>query len=643
MKFHHKKLLFGFLLTLLVSFALCILFEVGFFSNIQLSISDSLYGGRTPLNTIVIVAIDDKSIQEIGRWPWNRSVFAQTIDNLNGSEVIGIDVAFFEKSDETQDKALGESITNAGNVVLTMEYSSFENKDNQLYGKDKLLPLPEMRNATLAYVNVISDSDGIVRALNVNVIGDYRNFAYEIYKKYWNKAISFKDSRLLVNYVGKPHSYKTYSLSDVYFGRVSPDEFNKKIVLIGATAPDLHDEYFVPTSQGKAMSGVEVHANAIQMMVTGNFLENENKLWVFVSIIIAGIFTFIWVYPSRLRVSIPLVIMALIIYFIFSIKIFDKGIIMNLVYVPMTILATFISTVAFLYILERREKKHVLGALEKYISKDVADEILKNPDKLKLGGVRKKITILFSDIRGFTSLSEKMSAEELVKLLNEYLTEMTNVVLQNRGVIDKFIGDAVMAFWGAPLEQHKQAELACRTALEMQKELEKLNRKWKKAGIPALKIGVGLNTGEAVIGNLGSHERFDYTAIGDNINLGSRLEGLTKQYSVDIIVSESTKKDVKDKFVTRELDLVAVKGRKEPVRIFELVGLKSSVKVNTISIIKDFEHALHLYRSQKWTEAIKAFKKVHDSASGIFIERCEEFRKNPPGKSWDGTYVMKTK
>jgi adenylate cyclase len=273
-------------------------------------------------------------------------------------------------------------------------------------------------------------------------------------------------------------------------------------------------------------------------------------------------------------------------------------------------------------------------------------EIMKEPEQLKLGGDKKELTILFSDIRGFTSLSEKMKPEELVHLLNEYLSDMTKIIMEQRGLVDKFIGDAIMAFWGAPLKEKKHADLACESALGMKAKLEELNKKWSKEGLPYLKIGIGIHTGKAVVGNIGSEERFDYTAIGDDVNLSSRLEGVTKQYDVYILISEFTLNELSKEFIVRELDHVTVKGKNHPIKIYEVLGKEGKISKELLEIKEHFEEGLELYKKQKWDDAIKAFHKslnLGDKTSKIFIERCEEFKKNPPVKDWDGVWNLKEK
>jgi len=296
---------------------------------------------------------------------------------------------------------------------------------------------------------------------------------------------------------------------------------------------------------------------------------------------------------------------------------------------------------------EEKEKLQISGAFKQYVSPAIIAEITKHPEKLKLGGQKKELTIFFSDVRNFSGISEKLTPEQMVHVLNEYLSAMSDIILKNLGVIDKYIGDAVMAFWNAPIDEPNHAELACTACIEMKEKMVELRKKWAKDKFPEIKIGIGLNTGEAVVGNMGSNQRFDYTVMGDNVNLASRLEGLNKVYGAEVVISEPTYMQVKDKFVCRELDLVTVKGRTQPTRIYDLVCKKNDLTKNEREFIKLFESALKEYRKGEWADAIKGFKKCLELKRGeksclLFIERCGEFKKKAP-KNWKGVYEMKTK
>ena len=641
-------------IALAVAIMLSLLFSAGVYSNIQLRLADFMYGGGQPLNSIVIVAVDDKSIQEIGRWPWDRGNYTVLLDELSEARVVGFDIGFFEPSDDAEDIDLADAVAAHGRVVMPVEYLSFDVKAGKVVGREKLDPLPNMKAASagLGYINVVTDPDGITRAVNLNIYGESEPFAYAVFKQYLKRPLK-NENRFLVNYIGPSGTYQHYSFTDVVREEYGKEEFKDKIVLIGATAPDLHDNYFVPTSYGTAMPGVEIHANVIQQFFTGRDL-NTAPSWLtilIIFIIAAGIALMVFYLP--IWVSAVLSLATMVAYTFIAIFVFNAGWILNIVYVPVTIVITYIATMIYFYLSEKRSRKKVLGAFGKYVSKDVIKHILEHPDRLKLGGEKREITVFFSDIRGFTTISEALTPEQLVHLLNEYLTEMTNIILKYNGVVDKYMGDAIMAFWNAPLSQPKHAERACVTSLEMEKRLKELQVKWTKQGVPPLEIGIGLNTGHAVVGNMGSYDRFDYTAMGDTVNLGSRLEGINKPYGTRIIISETTKAKLSKAFLVRKLDRVRVKGKKEPITIYELVSRKGDVLDWYYDVVKEFEKGLELYFKQRWKDAVTCFKKADalrkkqdsrgDPPSKAFIERCEYFRKRSPGKGWDGVWVMKTK
>ena len=323
---------------------------------------------------------------------------------------------------------------------------------------------------------------------------------------------------------------------------------------------------------------------------------------------------------------------------------------LNLIYPVLTMIAVYLGISIYRYITEEREKKKIKGAFQYYLTASVINEMLKDPTKLKLGGDKKDLSVLFSDIRGFTSISEKLTPEALVQLLNEYLTAMTNVVFHYDGLLDKYMGDAIMAVFGAPLDQPDHPVRACRTALGMMAELKILQEKWREEGRPIINIGVGVNTGDMVVGNMGSEMRFDYTVMGDAVNLGSRLEGINKEYGTNIVISEYTHEKVKDVFLFRELDSVRVKGKNQPVTIYELIGYKDDKDYSEKwgNAVRLFEEGLTKYKQGLWDEAIECFGKVmeirpSDPPSLLYIERSRTLKENPPAEPWDGVYTMTKK
>ena len=543
------------LLTFLVILIVVFFASISLMSNVNLKLTDNLYGGKAPLDNIVIVAIDDQSLQDIGRWPWDRNVFSDILEKLDTAKVIGVDVAFLEPS--SQDYALQAAISSK--VVLASEYISFKEVDGKVMGDELLEPVFDSKSG---YVNIITDGDGVTRAVNLNLGAP--SFAEVLFKEFWDGEVP-KESRYLIDYVGAPQSFETVSVSEL----LSEDmDFSNKLVLIGATSLDLRDTSFVPTSKGVAMAGVEIHANTLQSLINDSGLKDQSFLSIILSIIISAfIMFFIFHRFGTLSgvIAVPVLIVA---YYFLAIYVFDKGVILNLIYVPLTLIFTFSAEAVNAYLSEKKSKDEIKGVFSKYVSKDVLNEILKDPSKAKLGGSKETITVLFSDIRSFTTISESLKPEELVHLMNEYLTEMTKIIIKHGGVVDKYIGDAIMAFWGAPIKQKDHAKRACEASLEMISELKSLRKKWKKEGFPEINIGIGLSSGEAIIGNMGSYERFDYTAIGDTINIGARLESLTKEYKVPIIIGESVKKLAKAD--CKFLGEVKVKGKTKAIKIYEL-------------------------------------------------------------------------
>ena len=278
---------------------------------------------------------------------------------------------------------------------------------------------------------------------------------------------------------------------------------------------------------------------------------------------------------------------------------------------------------------------------------DVIEDIMKDPSKLKLGGEKRIISVHFSDIRSFTTYCEKRSPEEIVSILNEYLDEMTKVIVQHKGTLDKYVGDEIMAIYGAPHPYKNHAEKACATALEMVARLRALQRNWSEQKLDYFQIGIGINTGKVILGNLGSSQLFDYTVIGDDVNLGARLEGVNKQYGTTIIISEFTYKAVRKKALVRELDLVRVKGKRKPVRIFELCGMGAIPAIEKDLVIDVYTQALNYYKEYKWYQALTEFKRIlryfpTDGPTRVYIKRCLDFIENPPPENWDGVYEFTT-
>jgi adenylate cyclase len=313
------------------------------------------------------------------------------------------------------------------------------------------------------------------------------------------------------------------------------------------------------------------------------------------------------------------------------------------VHVLLALFLVFVVLIAYKYMTEEKDRAFVKSAFEKYVSPDLVGDILKDPKKLNLGGERREMTVMFSDVRGFTTLSEAMTASELGKFMNEYLSPMTDVIQENKGTIDKYIGDAIMALFGAPVKYEGHAKCAAMAGLKMLEKLEELKIGWAARGLPPIEVGIGLNTGDMSVGNMGSTRIFSYTVMGDAVNLASRLESLTKEYGVRFMVSEFTRAHLDEAFALRELDRVKVKGKTKPVTIFEVMGHGEATEKRLLA--QKFEAALALYYSQHFPEAQALFAQLADTdtTSGIYVRRCELWRESPPASDWDGSWTMKTK
>jgi adenylate cyclase len=402
--------------------------------------------------------------------------------------------------------------------------------------------------------------------------------------------------------------------------------------------------------------GVEVHANIID-----NLLHSEEKGRTFLTrgfreeiidlgfILLFGLgfgYLFSTVKPlwSTITVLLALAGFGWFVYFSFA----REGRWLSFVIPAGTLAANYAAITSFRMIFEEGEKRKIRKSFAQYLSPGVIGLIERDPQKyIHPGGETRDLTVMFSDIRGFTTISESLSADELVRLLNEYLGAMTDILFANLGTLDKYIGDAIMAFWGSPYPQTDHAFCACKCALEMSRALVKLNAKWQQEDRPPIAIGIGLNTGPVNVGNMGSDKRLAWTVMGDNVNLASRLEGITKQYQIQIVISEGTYREVADKFVCRELDKIKVKGKNQPVNIYELLDVAAE-KSKYESLLTGFDRAMAAYRSQNWKDAAGQFGELlsvypDDGPTRVFLQRALEYLDNAPESDWDGVYVMKSK
>lgn len=478
--------------------------------------------------------------------------------------------------------------------------------------------------------------------------------------------------RLAINYAGRQKMFPHISLADLltesdtltYEEREfdplkkrwitatkkakKADIIKDKVFILGATATGIYDLRVTPFEEN--YPGAETHANVLDNLLRSDFLKqypNEERLMLLI-LLGLGIFlsislAYLSALPGLTLVCLLLLGMGLVDRFF----IFNHGTIVTIVLPLALTLTLFIFLISYRYLTEEKSKRELKGTFQKYVSPAIVEEILSDPSKIELGGRKARVTIFFSDVRGFTTISEKLDPRALSDLLNEYLTPMTELVFKNNGTLDKYMGDAIMAFFGAPLSFSHHAKSACRCALQSIDKLFQLQNEFKKRGLPEIDIGIGLNTGEVSVGNMGSQTVRSYTVMGDAVNLASRLEGINKQYGTRIIISEFTYNEVKDSFTSREVDWVRVKGKNQPVKIYELI-CEGTPEPEVENLLLHFNQGYHLYHQMKWALALDEFTKAlqtvpTDEVTKLYIERCQEYLIDPPETHWDGVFVMKTK
>jgi len=453
----------------------------------------------------------------------------------------------------------------------------------------------------------------------------------------------------LVPYRGSKGSFRYYSIVDVLNDRVDISELKGKIVLVGTTAPGLLDLRATPVDP--VYPGVEVHANLIAGMLDGNIKQRppyvlgaEFTLLLVSGLAMALLLPFLGPAISTLA---TVVVLGLVVGT--NVAVFHYGhLVLPLASGLSMILMLFMLNMAYGFFIEARGMRQITGLFGQYVPPELVDEMARNPEQFNMAPRAQELSVLFSDVRGFTTISEALTPEDLSQYINEYLTTMSLAIRErHRGTLDKYIGDAIMAFWGAPVADAEHARNAVLAALDMQKEAKSLNAKFKARNWPTFKIGIGVNSGVMRVGDMGSKIRKAYTVMGDAVNLGSRLEGITKQYGADIIIGEATKALISG-FVCREIDRVRVKGKDEPVAIYQPLGLEGEVDQAKIDEIKLWNQALIYYREQKWDEAelqLLNLKKIAADAGlyDEFLERIAHLRREPPGDGWDGVWKFETK
>ena len=716
-----------------------------------------LRGPLAPGPEVVIAAIDEKSIDELGRWPWPRKTLTQLVDKLveRQARVIGFDMVFSSPDEssgiqnlwkmyqelQTQktagpkalqtieryikesdyDAQFAEVLGNSRRAVLgyffhfqpqglghlsAQERHQFFNniKPAQFIGfikekKEVDLSAIEFRSAfavesnipvlskavkEVGFISIDVEDDRSIRKLPLIVkyhdSGTRQDYFFpplsvRVLEKYLEGTLLFRvgsfgvetvlldgeyplefltneKGEMLINFMGAGGTFPHYSVSDIINDRmetVPPGSLKDKIVLIGATAPGLENIKLTPFDS--AYPGVEIHATLIDNILHKNSLYQpewtplaDSAYLVMLGLFLTGLYT-------RIRPAYGILawVFTAIAQFYFSQWMFvNKKMWMSDIFPFLENTLILASLLFYRYTTEVKQKQHIQNVFTKYLSSTVIDQLIKDPARLKLGGEQKELTALFTDIAGFTTFSEQMTPEDLVNHLNAYLTEMTNILFKYEGTLDKYDGDAIKAFFGAPLFFEEHARRACWVGIEMQDRLRQLRQQWKEEGKPELRMRVGINTGQMVVGNMGSKNRMNYGINGDSVNLAARLESVNKEYGTECLISDSTYQQAREHVVVREMDSIRVMGRATPVKVYELMGKAGCVDENILDMLPVFQEGLRHYRKRNWQQAVAYFEKVlemfpEDGPSQTFKNRCLEFEKNPPSEVWDGVFPMSSK
>jgi adenylate cyclase len=702
-----RRLFANLALAVAISSLMALALANGYLRPLQLQSGDLLFRLKpdTSPRWTVLVAIDDRSLAELrsrGRFfNWPRDLHANVIDNLKaaGARIIVWDVLFDAPGEG--DAALAEAIKSAGNVVLAEVGDQAtrvpEAGQTPRYAAG-IEQLPAFRQAAIGigHANQLPDTDGVIRTtpLVMNIAGqEVPSLSMVSAARFLRRPQVFEapiqdgklpfagreipvdqDGRMWVSYLGdssevtNPPTFPSLSYVDVYNNSFPPDLVRGKLVMVGLTATGFADDFWTPVSRSSKMDGVEIQASAFEtIMRPEQFIVPVTTQWTTAVIYAMGMIPvlallFLPVLPALIvgilagglyLVAAVLVIdpatVAWIMDRLASVKIpveaVESGRILDLPFPLLTLGTAYLALLMYRVIFEQSQQRALKGALSQYLSPDVMEEVVRDPGAIKLGGEKREMTVLFSDIRGFTTISESLEPEKVVQILNVYLTRMTDIVFRHQGTVDKYMGDAIMAFWGAPKAQPDHARLACQAALEMMQELDRLNAEFERESIPRLNIGIGLNTGFMAVGNMGSARRFDYTVMGDSVNLASRLEALNKEYGTNVIVAETTLAEAGREMRTRFLDLVAVKGKREPSAVYELLVSDGRHDSEQAEALAAYERGIVQYRAGAYRDALVHFEHAqrlngHDSVSAVYAERCRALIENPPPPDWDGVFVM---
>lgn len=696
---------------------------------------------------IVIVDIDEKSLDQIGRWPWSRNIVAHLLTNLSErykAKAIGFDIIFaepdtssgyatLERLAQNELKSMPQLKQRLQSLKPELDYDGklaaaikdkpvvlgylFSNEPQSV--SKGVLPEPAFTTAdlggrqvdilkwssytanlpslqavaaTAGFFNPVLDDDGVVRAvpLVAKVGGNYYESlaiatartalgANSVRPVFLHADALMSDDALrqygaiealaldgplntieipverrlttLVRYGSSgganASNFRYLSAIDVINGKVPLDILENKIVLIGTTVPGLYDLRATPVSPN--YPGVEIHANVIASILDGNFLHRPDFSSGYDLLQILAVGLLLGFFLPTLGPLLSLLLATMTVGAVMGVNLWlynSASLVLPMATALLLIGLLFIGNLGWSYLFEYRNRRAMVGLFGEYVAPELVAEMAANPKKYSMEGESRELTVMFSDVRGFTSISESLKPNELREYINAYLTAMSEDIRGNRGTLDKYIGDAVMAFWGAPLPLPQHASLAVATALKMQRSVIALNAECIKRNWPPLRIGVGVNTGIMRVGDMGSKIRRAYTVMGDAVNLGSRLESITKIYGVGIIVGILTR-DAAPEYAYRELDRVRVKGKNEPVPIFEPLGLGTELDQNVRDLLQQWHETLAMIRAQNWNEAEQKLRELQaQSPHGLYelyLRRIANYRITPLPPDWDGVTVFDSK
>jgi adenylate cyclase len=618
--------------------------------------------GAIPGNPdIGIIAIDDKSIAELGRFPWSRVQYVKLLDRLSqaGVKVVLFDEFFPEPENAKTDKAFAAALKKAGNVVLATSFK-FDN-DFNVIGQTISIPELQSNAAGVGHINFFPDGDGINRrnflviekdgklvptlglAGAMYALNEHTLTANEFDISLGERRIPVNSNHhtIWINFTGGPEHYPRYSFTDIVNGRIPASELKGKVLFVGATALGVYDMRVTPFHGNTP--GVEVHAAIADSIISQRYISQTELEGLFDigAIILLGGLAFFLTTRLRLYMAIPAILLLAACDIWVDYQFFLAGHWVNMIYPSLAAMVSLMVGGSFRYLVLERDAREMRSMFSSYLSEKQVARLEKDPDAAKIGGDKKEVTVMFTDIKGFTTFSETHTSQEVVARLNEYLSEMVQLIERFDGTVDKFIGDGIMVYWGAPLAQPDHAQLALKCVAAMMLKMKELQAKWTKEGLEPFTIRGGLQSGEVVAGNVGFRgKKMEYTVIGDTVNQAARLEGTAKFYGVSFIVGEKTYEATRDTCKYRELDKIRVVGKQHPTIIYEPFVVAST---NDEQLRERFAQGLSLYHERRWQDAKKVFDVLttdfpQDMPTQIYLERCGYFMQNPPPDDWDGVF-----